>query len=84
MKENGRNQALKEIKELKNKIKELENLLNTTKVGQTLMSTGMVYRTIFRMSPNTIVVSKLEDGTIYDVSDSFCEKSGFARKQVIG
>jgi len=84
MKETGRNQALKEIKELKNKIKELENLLNTTKVGQTLMSTGMVYRTIFRMSPNTIVVSKLEDGTIYDVSDSFCEKSGFARKQVIG
>jgi len=84
MKENGRNQALKEIKELKNKIKELENLLNTTKVGQTRMSTGLVYRTIFRMSPNTIVVSKLEDGTIYDVSDSFCEKSGFARKQVIG
>ena len=41
MKETGRNQALKEIKELKNKIKELENLLNTTKVGQTLMSTGM-------------------------------------------
>jgi len=84
MKETGRNQALKEIKELKNKIKELENLLNTTKVGQTRMSTGLVYRTIFRMSPNTIVVSKLEDGTIYDVSDSFCEKSGFARKQVIG
>jgi len=84
MKENGRNQALKEIKELRNKIKELENLLNTTKVGQTRMSTGLVYRTIFRMSPNTIVVSKLEDGTIYDVSDSFCEKSGFARKQVIG
>jgi PAS domain S-box-containing protein len=84
MKETGRNQALKEIKVLKNKIKELENLLNTTKVGQTRMSTGLVYRTIFRMSPNTIVVSKLEDGTIYDVSDSFCEKSGFARKQVIG
>ena len=84
MKEIGRNQALKEIKELRNKIKELENLLNTTKVGQTRMSTGLVYRTIFRMSPNTIVVSKLEDGTIYDVSDSFCEKSGFARKQVIG
>ncbi|MBP7015784.1 MAG: PAS domain S-box protein [Smithella sp.] len=84
MKETGRNQASKEIKVLKNKIKELENLLNTTKVGQTRMSTGLVYRTIFRMSPNTIVVSKLEDGTIYDVSDSFCEKSGFARKQVIG
>lgn len=84
MKETGRNQASKEIKVLKNKIKELENLLNTTKVGQTRMPTGLVYRTIFRMSPNTIVVSKLEDGTIYDVSDSFCEKSGFARKQVIG
>ncbi len=84
MKETGRNQMSKEIKALKNKIKELENLLDETKVGRTRMSTGLIYRTVFRMSPYTIVVSKLEDGTIYDVSDSFCEKSGFARKQVIG
>lgn len=84
MKDAGRNHLLKEIAALKDKIKTLQNLPEKTNVAQTHLSTDLVYRTIFRLSPNTIVVSKLDDGTIYDVNDSFCHKSGFLRKEVIG
>ncbi|MGB5217460.1 MAG: PAS domain S-box protein [Smithella sp.] len=75
---------LEEIKALKNRIKELENLSSDQKIGQTNLSAELAYRTIFRMSPNTLVVSRLEDGVIFDVSDSFCQKSGFSREEAIG
>lgn len=75
---------LEEIKALKNRIKELENLSPDQNIGQTNLSTELAYRTIFRMSPNTIVVSRLDDAVIFDVSDSFCQKSGFSREEAIG
>lgn len=75
---------LEEIKALKNRIKELENPSSDPKIGQTSLSKDLVYRTLFRMSPNTIVVSRMDDGVIFDVSDSFCQKSGFSREEAIG
>jgi PAS domain S-box-containing protein len=75
---------LEEIKALKNRIKELEKLSPDQKIGQTNLSADLAYRTIFRMSPNTFVVSRLKDGVIFDVSDSFCQKSGFSREEAIG
>jgi len=75
---------LEEIKALKNRIKELENLSPDQKIGQSNLSAELAYRTIFRMSPNTITVSRLDDGVIFDVSDSFCQKSGFSREEAIG
>ena len=75
---------LEEIKALKNRIKELENLSPDQKIGQKNLPVELAYRTIFRMSPNTFVVSRLRDGVIFDVSDSFCQKSGFSREEAIG
>ncbi|MEO0534693.1 MAG: AAA family ATPase [Cyanobacteria bacterium P01_A01_bin.123] len=38
----------------------------------------------FHASPNPAVISRLEDGYVLEVNDSFCEVAGYSRGQVIG
>ncbi|HEY9648855.1 MAG TPA: adenylate/guanylate cyclase domain-containing protein [Chroococcidiopsis sp.] len=38
---------------------------------------------VFRSSPNPIIISRLADGCILDVNDSFIKLSGYRREQVI-
>jgi len=38
----------------------------------------------FRMSPNSSVISRLEDGMLVDVNEAYCLASGFSRAEVIG
>lgn len=42
------------------------------------------FRTVFRTSPDSITISRLEDGRIVDVNDGFSELSGFSMKDVLG
>jgi PAS domain S-box-containing protein len=58
--------------------------LNEKTIGQTPVSPEQIYRAMLRMSPASVSVASLEDGTIYDVSDRFCQQSGFSREEIIG
>ncbi len=84
MKNEDADELLKENKSHKKQIKERERLPSAKKNGPIPFSSDYIYRTLFRMSPFTIVVSGLEDGRIYDVSDTFCIKSGYSREEAVG
>ena len=58
--------------------------MNEKTIGQMPVSPEQIYRALLRMSPASVSVSNLEDGTIYDVSDRFCQQSGFSREEIIG
>ena len=84
MKKTGTDQLIKENKSLKKRIKELESLLQDYNTGQIPFAPDYIYHALFRLSSDTIVVSRLKDGLIYDVSDTFCQRSGFSREETIG
>lgn len=63
---------------------ELKNILTEPSVGLLPFSTLQIYRSLLRMCPASIAITNMDDGTIYDVSDRFCERSGFSRKELIG
>jgi PAS domain S-box-containing protein len=77
-------QLLRENKVLKKKIKTLEYLLSERKTESIPFSFGLFYRALFRLSPYSIIISRLKDGKIYDVSDHFCKTTGFSRKEILG
>jgi len=62
----------------------VEKRLNEKTIGRTPVSPEHIYRALLRMSPASVSVSSLENGTIYDVSDRFCQQSGFSREEIIG
>ena len=84
MKKAATDKLLEENRSLKKRIKELERTSSEKRKGLIPFSPDYLYRALFRLSPYTIVVSRLEDGKIYDVSDNFCKKSGFSREEAIG
>ena len=84
MKAASADKLLQENKFLKARLHELEHPSSWAKSALSVLSASKIYDALLHSSPNTIVVSKLKDGTICDVSDSFCRKSGFAREEVIG
>lgn len=84
MKKADSDKLIAENNALKKRIKELERYLSNKKTGGIPIAPEYVYRTLFRLSPYSIIVSRLEDGKIYDVSDNFCKRSGLSRKETIG
>jgi len=42
------------------------------------------YRTVFRTSPDGILISRLKDGVILDANEAFLESCGFKQEEVIG
>jgi len=51
---------------------------------QALLESEMQFRTVFRTSPDSITISRLEDGRIVNINDGFTELSGYAREDVLG
>lgn len=39
---------------------------------------------IFNLSPDSIIITKLDDGTFLDVNDSFCNLIGYSKDEIIG
>ncbi|HQM44250.1 MAG TPA: PAS domain S-box protein [Smithellaceae bacterium] len=66
------------------KVFESDNLSPRVKVGLSSVSSDDIYRMLFRMSPYMILLTRLGDGEIYDVSDVFCQVIGFKREESIG
>ncbi len=42
------------------------------------------YRTVFDTSPDAVMISRMSDGVILDVNQSFVDSAGFERSEVIG
>ena len=51
---------------------------------RTLQENEERYRTIFRVSPNAVTISRASDGVFLDVNDGFLNLTGWTREQVIG
>lgn len=48
------------------------------------LTTSPIYGRIFNLFPSPIGITKIDDGTFYDVNDEFCRQTGFSREEVIG
>jgi len=75
---------LKEIQSLRKRNQELENLLKKETPGPIPVAQEQIYRSLLHLCPASLIVSSLDDGVIYDVSDRFCRQSGFSREEAIG
>lgn len=75
---------LKENQFLKKRNQELENLLKKKVPGPAPVPQEQIYRSLLHLCPASLIVSSLDDGVIYDVSDRFCRESGFSREEAIG
>jgi PAS domain S-box-containing protein len=51
---------------------------------QALGESEMRFRTVFRTSPDSITISRLEDGRIININDGFTELAGYTREEVLG
>jgi PAS domain S-box-containing protein len=51
---------------------------------QALRESELRFRTVFRTSPDSITISRLEDGRIVNINDGFTELSCYTREDVLG
>ncbi len=75
---------LKENQSLRKRNQELENLLKKRESDRVPVFHEQIYRSLLRLCPASLIVSSLDDGVIYDVSDRFCRQSGYSREEAIG
>ncbi|MBN2239652.1 MAG: PAS domain S-box protein [Dehalococcoidales bacterium] len=54
------------------------------KVEESLRESEERFSTAFRSVPDSIVISRLEDGLYLEVNDSFVELTGYSREEIIG
>lgn len=61
-----------------------DNITERKRSEESLMQSEARFATVFHSSPVGIVISRLSDGTIYDVNNAFLTTYGFRREEVIG
>ncbi|MBL7112107.1 MAG: PAS domain S-box protein, partial [Bacteroidales bacterium] len=59
----------------------IEKLQSTT---SQLSKSEELFSKIFHTSPDSMIISRLHDGTFIDVNDGFCQATGYTRDEVIG
>lgn len=62
----------------------LRDIDDRKKIEQCLHQSDYRFRTIFEMSPQAIALSRLNDGTLVDVNEKFCELTKYRKPEVIG
>jgi PAS domain S-box-containing protein len=66
---------------LREELRSLKARLSNSPVGSP--SSEQVYQSIFRLSPSNITVTRFEDGTYYDVNDTFCRTIDVSRERAL-
>lgn len=61
----------------------IQNIKNREQAEKNLLESEMRFRTIFRTSPDSITISRLEDGRFVDVNDGFSAMTGYSREEVL-
>jgi PAS domain S-box-containing protein len=62
----------------------VQHINERERAKQALRESEMRFRTIFRTSPDSISISRLEDGRLVDVNEGFTALSGYSREEVLG
>ena len=61
-----------------------EDITERRQAEQTLRESEERFATIFRSSPNSIIIARLSDSCIIDVNNAFCSQYNLQREQVVG
>jgi PAS domain S-box-containing protein len=61
-----------------------EDITERRQIEQTLRESKERFATIFRSSPNSIIIARLSDSCIIDVNAAFCSQYNLQREQVVG
>ncbi len=79
-----REHLLERIRFLESRVRDLEAIISQNNDPGEAVKAEKIYEIIFRLSPAAIGITRLEDGVIYDVSDSYCEVTGYSREELLG
>ncbi len=71
--------------ELENKVQRLERELEECRrTVEALRQSEESYRSILSLAPDSITISRMEDGCFLQINESFCQLSGYQPEEVIG
>ena len=62
----------------------VEDITTRVVAEQALRESEAKFSRIFQMNPDTVIITRLADGVILDVNDSFRKATGYSREEVIG
>jgi PAS domain S-box-containing protein len=62
----------------------VQHINERERAERALGESEMRFRTIFRTSPDSISISRLEDGRLVDVNEGFTALNGYSREEVLG
>lgn len=71
-----------EIRRIASKLNEMLDARQLA--AQKLQQSESRFRTTFKTSPDSVVLTRLDDGRIVDVNDRFFPRSGWAKEEIIG
>ncbi|MCP4727646.1 MAG: PAS domain S-box protein [bacterium] len=63
---------------------EAESFFKKIKTEEALRESEERFRTIFKTSPDSITINRVDDGTYLDVNDGFTAMTGYKKKEVVG
>ena len=62
----------------------VEDITTRVVAEQALRESEAKFSRVFQMNPDTVIITRLADGVILDVNDSFRKATGYSREEVIG
>jgi len=62
----------------------VQHISERERAGKILRESEMRFRTVFLTSPDSITISRLEDGLLVNVNEGFTALSGYSKEEVIG
>ena len=60
------------------------DITDRKRAEQALRESEEKFSRAFQLNPDTVIITRIKDGTILDVNDSFTHITGFSREEVIG
>ncbi len=62
----------------------VEDITARMVADQALRESEEKFSRIFQLNPNTVIITRLKDGVILDVNDSFIKATGYSKEEVLG
>ncbi len=60
------------------------DITDRKRAEQALRESEEKFSRVFQLNPDTVIITRIKDGTIIDVNDSFTHITGFSREEVVG